>query len=78
MLSAAVVPGLMLALWRIPGVTLDVAIGLALAASLAQLFLWGLAVGRAAHRSWPVAIVVGLVDFGFGVAIVALKTIVLH
>ena len=60
------------------GVSTDLAIGLALAASLAQLFLWGLAVGRAAHGRWPVAIGLGLVDFGFGVAVVALKAVVLH
>ena len=63
---------------RSSGVSTDLAIGLALAASLAQLFLWGLAVGRAAHGSWPVAIGLGLVDFGFGVAIVVLKAVVLH
>jgi hypothetical protein len=78
MLIAVVVPGILLGLHRFAGVSTDVAIGLALAASLAQLFLWGLAVGRAAHVSWPVAIGLGLVDFGFGVAIVALKAAVLH
>ena len=78
MLLAVVVPGVMLGLHRFAGVSTDLAIGLALAASLVQLFLWGLAVGRAAHGSWPVAIGPGLVDFGFGVAIVALKAVVLH
>ena len=78
MLLAVVVPGLLLGLHRFAGVSVDVAIGLALAASLAQLFLWGLAVGRAAHGSWPVAVGIGLVDFAFGVAIVVLKAVVLH
>ena len=78
MLLAVVVPGLLLGLHRFAGVSTDLAIGLALAASLAQLFLWGLAVGRAAHGSWPVAIGLGLVDFGFGVAVVVLKAVVLH
>ena len=78
MLVAVVVPGILLGLHRFAGVSTDLAIGLALGASLVQLFLWGLAVGRAAHGSWPMAIGVGLVDFAFGVAIVALKTVVLH
>jgi hypothetical protein len=78
MLLAVVIPGVLLGLHRLAGVATDLAIGLALAASLAQLFLWGLAVGRAAHVSWPVAIGLGLVDFGFGVAIVVLKAVVLH
>jgi len=78
MLLAVVVPGILLGLHRFAGISTDLAIGLALAASLAQLFLWGLAVGRAAHVSWPVAIGLGFIDFGFGVAIVALKAVVLH
>ena len=78
MLLAIVIPGLLLALHRFAGISTDLAIGLALAASLAQLFLWGLAVGRAAHDSWPVAIGLGLIDFSFGLAIVVLKAVVLH
>ena len=78
MLLAVVVPGILLGLHRLAGVSVDLAIGLALAASLAQLFVWGLAVGRAAHDSWPVAIGLGFVDFAFGVAIVVLKVLVLH
>jgi hypothetical protein len=77
-LLSVIVPGLLLGLHRFAGVPTNVAIGLALGASLIQLFLWGLAVGRAANGSWPVAIVIGLVDFGFGVVIVALKGLVLH
>jgi hypothetical protein len=78
MLLSVVVPGILLGLHRFAGVTTNVAIGLALAASLVQLFLWGLAVGRAAHESWPVAVGVGLVDFAFGMLIVVLKAVVLH
>jgi hypothetical protein len=78
MLLAVVVPGLLLGLHRFAGISTDLAIGLALAASLAQLFLWGLAVGRAAHVRWPVAVGLGIVDFGFGLAVVALKVVVLH
>jgi hypothetical protein len=78
MLLAVVVPGVLLGLHRFAGVSTDLAIGLALAASLVQLFLWGLAVGRAARVSWPVAVGLGIVDFGFGVAVVVLKAVVLH
>jgi hypothetical protein len=78
MLLAVVVPGVLLGLHRFGGVSVDLAIGLALAASLVQLFLWGLAVGRAANESWPVAVGIGLVDFTFGVLIVVLKAVVLH
>ena len=78
MLLAVVVPGLLLATHLFAGVSTDLAIGLALVASLAQLFLWGLAAGRAAHDSWPVALGVGLVDFAFGLVIVVLKVVVLH
>ena len=78
MLLAVVVPGILLGLHRFAGVTTDLAIGLALGASLVQLFLWGLAAGRVAHDSWPVALGIGLVDFAFGLAIVVLKVLVLH
>jgi hypothetical protein len=78
MLLAVVVPGLLLGLHLFAGVSVNLAIGLALAASLVQLFLWGLAVGRAAHESWPVAVGIGLVDFAFGLVIVVLKVFVLH
>ena len=78
LLFAVVVPGILLVLHRFAGISTEVAIGLALGASLVQLFLWGLAVGRAAHDSWPVAIGLGVVDFGFGLAIVVLKGVVLH
>jgi hypothetical protein len=78
MLSAVVVPGIVLGLWRMASVTVDTAIVIALIASIAQLFLWGLAVGRAAHASWFRAILVGLVDCAMGVAIVIFKVLVIH
>ena len=43
-----------------------------------QLFLWGVAVGLATGRTWAGALVVGLVDLGLGLLIVALKVFVLH
>jgi hypothetical protein len=78
MLAAIVVPALVLALHRAANVTVDTAIALALAASIVQLFLWGLAVGWAAHDRWWLALGVALVDAGLGIAIVLLKVLVLH
>ena len=78
MLSSVVVPGIILALPRFTGVPVDVAIGAALLASLVQLFLWGLAVGRVAHASRGLALLVALVDCGIGVGVVILKVLVIH
>jgi hypothetical protein len=78
MLSAVVVPGLVLGLWRTASLTVDTAIGIALIVSIGQLFLWGLAVGRAAHTGWFRAVLVGLVDCAMGVAIVIFKVLVIH
>ena len=78
MLASAIVPAVILGLSRFFGVDVDVAIGAALLASLVQLFLWGLAVGRAAHASRGLAFLVALVDFGIGVGVVLLKVLVLH
>jgi hypothetical protein len=78
MLSSAIVPGLILGLSRVLGVPVDVAMGAALLASLVQLFLWGLAVGRVAHASPALALLVALVDCGIGVAVVVLKVLVIH
>ncbi len=78
MLSAVVVPGLVLGLWRAANVTVDTAIAAALLASIVQLFIWGLVVGRAAHAGWVRAVLVGLVDCALGVAIVAFKVLVIH
>ncbi len=78
MLVAAVIPTLILALGSLGLATVDTAVGLALFASVAQLFLWGLAVGRAAHAGWPLALRVAVVDCCLGLAIVVLKVIVIH
>ena len=78
MLSSAIVPGAILGLSRSFGIDVDVAIGAAVVASLVQLFLWGLAVGRAAHASRGLALLVALVDFGIGLGVVFLKVLVLH
>jgi hypothetical protein len=78
MLAAVVLPGLVLGFGPLLGLSVDVAIGLALFVSLAQLFVWGLAVGRAAHSSWHLAVAVALVDCLLGILIVALKVVILH
>lgn len=78
MLSSVIIPAAILGLWHAVSVTVDEAIGVALIVSIGQLFLWGLAVGRAAHASWLRAILVGLVDCAMGLAIVAFKVIVIH
>ena len=78
MLTSVIVPGIILSLPRLVGVPVDVAIGAALLASLVQLFLWGLAVGRVAYASRLSALIVALVDCGVGVAVVILKYVVIH
>ena len=78
MLTAAILPALILTLPRLTGMDADTAIGAALLLSLAQLFLWGLAVGRVAHEGWPMALAVASVDCAFGILIVVLKVLVLH
>jgi hypothetical protein len=77
-LTAAIVPALLLGLPRVSGVSVDQAIGLALIASIVQLFLWGLVVGRAAHGSWPFALGIAIVDCGLGILVVVLKVVVIH
>ena len=78
MLSAAVIPGLILAGASTGIGTVEQGINLAMAVAIAQLFLWGLAVGRAINRGWPVALVVAVVDCALGLLIVTLKVFVLH
>jgi hypothetical protein len=78
MLTSVIVPGIILATPRLLGVPVDLAIGAALLVSLVQLFLWGLAVGLAAHGSRWLALVVALVDLGIGVGVVFLKVLVIH
>jgi hypothetical protein len=78
MLTAAVIPALLLATAELGLATVDQALSLALLAAVVQLFVWGLAVGRALRRGWLPAIVVALVDLGLGLLIVVLKVAVLH
>ena len=78
MLEATVLPAIALASARIPGVTADGAINLALVVCIGQLFVWGLVVGRAAHSSRWLALRVAIVDSLLGIAIVGLKVLVIH
>ena len=78
LLIAAIPPTLVLALGRLPDLTTDTVVALALAVCIGQLFVWGIVVGRAAHTSWALALRVAIVDSLLGIVIVALKVAVLH
>lgn len=78
MLAAGVLPALALGLAWLGVATVDQAIGTALAVCIAQLFLWGLAVGHALGRGWAVAVAVAAVDCALGLVIVVLKVAVIH
>ena len=78
MLTSLVLPAAVLAIGPRVGMSLDNAVVLALAVSIAQLFLWGLVVGRVAHRGWLLPLVVALVDSLLGLLLVGLKVAVLH
>ena len=78
MLSAAVIPTILLLTASFGITTPDQAANLAMAAGIVQLFAWGLVVGLAMRRGWVPALVVALVDVGLGLVIVTLKVAVLH
>jgi hypothetical protein len=78
MLAAAILPVVALAMWRLHIADVDQAIALALTVSVAQLFVWGLVVGRALDKGWPVALVVATGDCLLGLVIVFLKVLVIH
>jgi hypothetical protein len=78
MLLAVILPALVLGLGPRLGMSIDTAVGIALVVCIAQLFVWGLVVGRAAHRGWLLPLAVAVVDSLLGVLIVALKVAVLH
>ena len=78
MLSAAVLPTILLLTATFGFTTPDQAANLALAAGIVQLFAWGLVVGLAMRRGWLPALVVALVDVALGMVIVTLKVAVLH
>ncbi|MFL5816971.1 MAG: hypothetical protein ACJ76L_05150 [Conexibacter sp.] len=56
--------------------SVDTAVTVALAISIAQLVAWGIAVGRLTFESWPAALLSGAVDGTLGLMIVVLKSLV--
>lgn len=78
MLLAAIIPAALLGLNVFRMVTVDEATAIALVASIVQLFLWGIAVGRAAHSRWSVALGIATVDCLLGILIVVLKVVIIH
>jgi hypothetical protein len=78
MLLAVILPALVLAIGPRLGMAINTAVAAALVICIGQLFVWGLVVGRAAHRGWLLPIAVAIVDSLLGILIVALKVAVLH
>jgi hypothetical protein len=78
MLMAAVPPAATLALARLAGIPVEQAISIALVVSIAQLALWGLAIGRALNRGWGIALLTAGVECAFGLVLVGLKVVVVH
>lgn len=57
-------------------VSRDTAVNIAIAAGLAELFGWGLAVGRRLGQALPLAILTGVANCGLGAVLVILKGLV--
>lgn len=76
MVESATLPTLALLLAVLGVYSDDTAIDVALGVTVVQLFSWGLLVGRRTFERWPQALVSGLVNGAFGVAIVVLKTLI--
>lgn len=76
MVQAAAGPLAALALADLGAWSLDTAVTLALAISVAQLVGWGVAVGRRTFGSWPAALLSGAVDGLLGLVIVVLRALV--
>ena len=77
MLEAPAVSLLFLLLGAAGVLDADLAVGLALWNGVVQLVGWGIIVGRRRGRSWPAALLSGVIDGAFGVAIVVLE-VLLH
>lgn len=78
MLSSLAIPAVVLAAGPRLGLSVVTTIEIALAVCIGQLFLWGLIVGRAAHRGWILPLIVAGVDSLLGLLLVALKVAILH
>src|SRR3954468_21183550 len=77
-LEAVFFPGAMLLLGVVGVLRRETAINLALIAGLVDLFVWGVAHGRAAGLPRHQVVLVGLTDLALGVVIVALKLLLQH
>jgi hypothetical protein len=75
---AAFVPAVVMAVLSLAGRTTSEVIAVGLFVSVVQLFLWGMAVGRAAHHSLLIGLAVATVDLVLGLVIVGLEVAVLH
>jgi hypothetical protein len=78
MLSAAVPPSVTLVVARLLGMPVEDAIGLALLVSIVQLFLWGLAIGRALNRGRGVVLLTAAAECALGLLLAGLKVVVVH
>lgn len=78
MLTAALLPAAVVATGMLEAVPVQLALDVALAVCVVQLFLWGLAVGRRLGKGWPLALLVAVVDCLLGALVVFLKVMVLH
>jgi len=78
MLTAALLPAVIVTFGILEAVPVQAALDVALAACIVQLFLFGLAVGQRLGKGWPVTLVVAGVDVALGLVIVVLKVMVLH
>jgi hypothetical protein len=76
MVQAATLPSVPLLLAWAGAIDDDSGIDLAIAITVVQLAGWGLLVGRRSFDRWPLALLSGLVNAAFGVAIVILKALV--
>ncbi|MDO8186550.1 hypothetical protein Q5424_23085 [Conexibacter sp. JD483] len=76
MVQAATLPIVPLLLAWAGAIEDDTGIDAALAIVVLQLAAWGLLVGRRTFEAWPLALVSGLINGAFGLAIVVLKTLI--
>jgi hypothetical protein len=77
MLAAPTLSVLFLVLGALGLLGETLAVRLALWSGVVQLFGWGIDVGRRRGRSWPAALLVGLINGAFGVVIIILE-VLLH
>jgi hypothetical protein len=77
-LAAAIVPVAILFVQQLGFFSVDTAITFALLVSIAQLFAWGLLVGRAAGAGWPGTLAIATIDCALGLVIVAIKAVAIH